>query len=204
MQRGAVCLAALLSLLLADAARAQAASGRIHGRVALDLAGTRLADVGPVVVYLDGADGPLPVREGAIATVHQKDARFSPRFLAIAAGQSVTMANDDAIYHNVFSYSKPNDFDLGLYAAGQSRTVPFRHPGVVKTYCSIHESMSGTIFVAPSPWFAAVGADGRFELRDVPPGRYRLKTWCEKLPPTERTVTLGPGGELALDVPLLP
>jgi plastocyanin len=69
--------------------------------------------------------------------MHQREARFAPPFLAIAAGQSVAMENDDAIYHNVFSFSKSNDFDLGLYPAGESRTVTFRYAGVVRTYCSI-------------------------------------------------------------------
>jgi hypothetical protein len=135
--------------------------------------------------------------------VHQRDARFAPRFLAVAAGQTVEMPNDDAIYHNVFSYSKPNDFDLGLYPAGQSRSVTLRHPGAVNLYCSIHESMNGTIFVAPSPWFAVLGADGRFAIAGVPPGRYALSTWSERLPATRREVALRAGEALTLEVPLV-
>ena len=71
------------------------------------------------------------------------------------------MPNDDVIFHNVFSYSTPNDFDLGLYPRGESRAKTFQYPGVVRIYCSIHESMNATIFVAPSIWHAVVGADGR-------------------------------------------
>jgi plastocyanin len=140
-------LAALaLGALTAGAARAE---GVLRGRVTLDLPGTALADLGPVVVYLDG-DGAAKAPAGATPAVHQKDARFAPAFLAVGVGQNVSMPNDDRIFHNVFSYSKPNDFDLGLYASGESRTVPFRHPGLVKLYCSIHESMNGAIFVAPA------------------------------------------------------
>jgi plastocyanin len=200
--RLAVLVAALV--LSAGGADPGSAMGRVRGRVTLDLPGTSLAKLGPVVVYLDGADGPLafpaPREEPA---VHQRDARFAPSFIAVAMGTTVRMPNDDAIFHNVFSYSRPNDFDLGLYPAGQSRSVTFAHAGVVKTYCSIHESMNGTIFVAPSPWFATAGPGGAFEIGGVPPGRYKLRTWCEKLPPTERAVRVEPGQLLAVDVPLL-
>jgi plastocyanin len=183
------------------AAGAAAEPGALRGRVTLDLPGTTLADVVPVVVYLDGPGGKPPV---APASVHQRNARFSPSFLAVAAGQPVEMPNDDHIYHNVFSYSRPNDFDLGLYPAGESRTIRFEHAGAVKIYCSIHESMNGAIFVSPTPWFATVGADGRFELAGVPAGRHRLRTWAERLPSTSQEVSVAAGDTLELVVPLVP
>lgn len=196
-------LAALL--LLAGATAAAAEPGAVHGRATLSLAGLGLADVQPVVVYLEPLDAPAPRPPASAArpTVHQRDARFAPRFLAVAAGQPIDMPNDDAIYHNVFSYSKPNDFDLGLYPAGQSRTVTLRHPGAVKLYCSIHESMTGAVFVAPSPWFAVLGADGRFAIDGVPPGRYELATWSERLPTTRREIALRNGQALELEVALV-
>ena len=197
--RASVLAALSLCALAAGAARAESV---VRGRVALDLPGTTLADLGPVVVYVDG-DGSAKPPAGPLPSVHQKDARFAPSFLAIAAGQDVAMPNDDRIFHNVFSYSKPNDFDLGLYASGESRTVPFRHPGVVKLYCSIHESMNGAIFVAPTPWFAVAAPDGSFALRGVPAGRRRLRTWNEKLPDTEHAIDVPAGGELRLDVSLV-
>jgi plastocyanin len=201
-RRRARALAALVSFALGAAPVARA-DALVRGRVTLDLPGTALGDLGPVVVYLDG--GPTAGRPPAdTPSVHQKDARFAPSFLAIAAGQNVVMPNDDRIFHNVFSYSKPNDFDLGLYPSGQSRTVPFRHPGVAKLYCSIHESMNGAIFVAPTPWFAVVGADGSFALRGAPAGHWHLHTWNEKLPDTDRSIEVPASGDLALQVSLIP
>jgi hypothetical protein len=196
--------ALLLAATASTGVAAAAEPGAVRGRASLSLAGLALADVQPVVVYLEPLDGrapPLPA--GPRPTVHQRNARFAPRFLAVAAGQSVDMPNDDAIYHNVFSYSKPNDFDLGLYPSGHSRTVTLRHPGAVKLYCSIHESMTGAIFVAPSPWFAVVGADGRFAIPGVPAGRYAFATWSERLPGTRRELALRSGETLELDVALV-
>jgi len=200
-RNGALALLALLAWPLLPAAGQEGATGDVRGRVRLEVAGTRIADAGPIVAYLEplgGAAAPPP--PGTVPKVYQKDARFSPQFLAIAAGQSVAMPNDDAIYHNVFSYSTPNDFDLGLYPAGESRTVTFRHAGVVRTYCSIHESMSGTIFVAPTRYFTVMRPSGDFEIRDVAPGRYKLTTWCERLPAVTREIQVQPGKGTAVEL----
>ena len=201
-RRAAPWLALLAGVLAAAPALAETVV--VRGRATLSLSGVTLADVLPVMVYPEPLDAPPP-RPPATPrpTVHQRDARFAPRFLAVAAGQTVDMPNDDAIYHNVFSYSKPNEFDLGLYPGGQSRAVSLHHPGMVKLYCSIHESMTGTIFVAPSPWFATLGADGHFAIPGVPPGRYRLATWSERLPSTRREITVRAGETAPLVVALV-
>lgn len=160
------------------------------------------ADLGPVVVYLDPADGRAAKPPAQPAEIRQAGARFQPDFLLITAGQHVTMPNDDTIYHNVFSYSKPNDFDLGYYPGGAARGVTFEHPGVVQIYCSIHESMSGTIFVAPSRHHARVRPDGRFRIEGVPTGAYTLGVWSRMLPPVERDIAVTAGEPLAVDLTL--
>jgi hypothetical protein len=191
----------LLASPLLPAAGQEAESGSVQGRVRLEVDGIQIAKAGPMVAYLEplgGASAPRP--PASVPRIYQKDARFSPQFLAIAAGQTVSMPNDDAIYHNVFSYSTPNDFDLGLYPAGESRSVTFRHAGVVRTYCSIHESMSGTIFVAPTRYFAVMRPSGEFEISDVAPGRYKLTTWCERLPAVTREIQVHPGKGTAVEL----
>lgn len=196
-------LAALLGIGLAGAAPAPAdastesAGKTVRGRVDLSIPDVAIADLGPVVVYLEPIDDAIgdgsasaPAAPGlasrkpggSIPAIVQRGARFEPSFLIVARGQRVSMPNADAIYHNVFSFSKPNDFDLGLYPAGESRFVRLDYAGVVKIYCSIHESMNATIFVAPSPHYAQVSPSGRFRLEGVPPGRYRISVWCERLP----------------------
>jgi plastocyanin len=205
MRRGLrVCQGAaalLLACALPAAAAAQEESASVSGRVTLDVKGVRLADLGQTVVFLvSGA--PMPPAHHERLAIHQRNARFAPDFLPIAVGQTVEMPNDDAIFHNVFSFSKPNDFDLGMYPAGEKRRVTFSHPGVVKIYCSIHESMSGTIFVSPSPWFAVASAQGDFLISGAPPGRYTLRVWNERLPETQRELTLAPGERRRLELSL--
>jgi plastocyanin len=204
-------LYALLAMvgLMGGMARAEAGSqtepesADVRGRVELDLKGAALDRLGPIVVYLEPEDGPVSFEPPSEkVTIAQRNARFSPPFRAVVRGQTVDMPNMDAIYHNVFSYSPPNEFDLGIYPAGDSREVVLEHAGVVKAYCSIHESMNATIFVSPTPWYSVVRPSGRFTIRDVPAGRYTLRTWCEKLPAEESVIVVTPGADTEVAVRL--
>jgi plastocyanin len=197
-----VALALLLGLLSMPLASGAQETGTVRGRVVLGVEGVALAAMGPIVVYLEPTEGDTTPPATPPSRVLQKDATFSPGFLAIAVGQSVEMRNDDAIYHNVFSFSKPNDFDLGIYPAGKSRSVTFRYPGVVRTYCSIHDSMRGTIFVSPSRHFATVDGAGRFSIQGVPAGHHRVRTWCERLPEVVAAVEVTAGRTTTVELSL--
>lgn len=180
-----------------------AAFGAVRGRVTTNLPGASLSQLGPIVVFLEPVDAPAAVAPAHSLEILQKNAQFSPSFSVVVVGQSIEMENGDAIYHNVFSYSRPNDFDLGIYPAGESRSVTFRVPGVVKTYCSIHENMNGTILVAPTRHYDVARSSGRFEIPNVAPGRYRLHVWCEKLPGVALDVTVSADRTVDLEIPLL-
>ena len=205
LARGACVALALVVTAVAVAEAPAPQPGRVRGALRFDWPQADLARLGPIVVFLEPAPGesaprlPLP----RAVEIQQKGARFLPAFRVAVVGQTVEMPNADAIYHNVFSYSRPNDFDLGLYPAGESRSVTFEHAGVVKLYCSIHENMNGTIFVAPLPLVDVARKSGRFEIEGVPPGRYRLRTWSEKLPDSVREIRVEPGKTLSLELPLV-
>jgi plastocyanin len=189
--------------LAALAAEARAQAGAVEGRVALDVPGVDLASVGEIVVFVEPDDGrPIPAPAAAALVIHQRDARFDPAFLVVVAGQSVELPNDDLIFHNVFSFSKPNDFDLGSYPRGISRSVTFRYPGLVRIYCSIHESMSASVFVVPTPWHALADADGSFAIRGVPAGAWRLRAWAWRLPGASREIAIAPGRATRVELAL--
>ncbi len=186
----------VLGLFLANGYAAAAESGSIAGRLRMDVEGLTLADAGAIVVFLEPVSAPSSTPSVALAPaqVRQVGARFEPDFLVVARGQAVEMPNDDVIFHNVFSYSKPNDFDLGMYAAGQSRVIRFEYPGLVRIYCSIHDEMDGLIFVAPSASFTRPDSTGAYRLSAVPAGRYRLHVWSERVPELVEPVEIR-GGE---------
>jgi hypothetical protein len=191
----------LLTTLLLAPSLGAAQTGSVRGRVHVPVVGVDLARVGPTVIYLDARHGrldyPIPP---AVPIIRQLDGSFEPTFRVVVAGQRVQLPNDDRIFHNVFSYSRPNDFDLGTYPRGQSRTIALRYPGFVRLYCSIHESMSASVFVAPSPYYDVADASGRFRIDRVPPGNYVLRTWSRRLPSATRQVRVAPGETARIEV----
>ena len=93
-------------------------------------------------------------------------------------------------------------FDLGLYAPGTSRTVTFRHAGIVRVFCNIHPSMSAVIVVLNGSWFAVSDAAGAFSIPNVSAGDYQMRVFYERaaqnvLAALTRRVTAG-AADLAL------
>ena len=153
------------------------------------------------VVYLESApqaafETPPPGR----AVLDQRNEAFVPGVVAITAGSIVAFPNSDRVYHNVFSLSKPRRFDLGRYPRGQSRSVAFDKPGVVRVFCEIHSHMSAYILVFAHRFFAVTDEAGRYRLDGVPPGTYTLALWWDGEVRSRRDVRVEPGGTLDLDL----
>jgi len=80
--------------------------------------------------------------------VSQKNKKFSASALKAKVGDVVTFRNDDPFFHNIFSLSEAQSFDLGTHAQGQSRKVTLSHPGTLEIECAIHPEMKLTVDVA--------------------------------------------------------
>jgi plastocyanin len=151
---------------------------------------------GGAVVWLKRVGGETPRPTPAHGKViSQRGKTFIPHVLAVPVGTKVDFRNDDAIYHNVFSLSKPNDFDTGLYKQGAAYTQTFSRPGPVQLLCNIHSSMIGYVYVVDSPYYAQADGAGAFTIRGVPPGEYDLEVWHEgSSKNTRQRVAVGAGG----------
>jgi plastocyanin len=124
--------------------------------------------------YVFLADYPAPLVQNKTAKIEQVNRQFSPRFLVVQKGTRVEFPNRDAIYHNVFSISDGNKFDVGYSRSGDIATAHrFVTPGVVDIFCNMHSEMSATLVVAPNDKFTRVKEDGSFSMK-VPAGRRRL------------------------------
>jgi plastocyanin len=155
------------------------------------------------VVYLETAPrAAFESGEDHRARLNQRDERFVPHVLAIVAGTWVDFPNADATYHNVFSLSKGNEFNLGRYASGRSRAVRFERPGIVRVFCEIHSHMSAFILVFAHRFFAVTDDEGRYRIDGIPPGTYTLAVWNETVhgdPPRRQITVSEGGGEIVAD-----
>jgi plastocyanin len=129
----------------------------------------------------------------------QRNLRFRPRVLPILVGTTVDFPNHDALFHNVFSYSQPKEFDLGRYPKGDSKSVTFDKPGIVNVYCDIHAHMKAVILVLEHPYFASPDEQGNYAIANVPDGAYTLKFWLDDQLADERRVTVNNGATVTED-----
>jgi plastocyanin len=151
------------------------------------------------IVYLESAPrGAFEMRE-ARAVMEQRNETFLPHVLAVTAGTTVDFPNSDPTYHNVFSLSKENRFDLGRYARGRSKSVRFDRPGVVRVFCDIHSHMSAFIVVFGHRFFASTDDQGRYRIDDVPPGAYTLVVWNDGQTRETREVRVPEQGVVEVD-----
>jgi plastocyanin len=196
--------------------RASAQVGSIEGRVTFEAAppprrtanrypggagGSHEVHAVPTIVYVVG-----PVQggtsSGGAPVMTQRDTAFVPAVVAVQAGGSVAFPNGDPFFHNVFSYSSAQRFDLGRYPQGESKSVAFAEPGIIEVFCEVHEFMRGAILVAENPFHAVVAPDGAFRISGVPPGEHTIAFWHPEHQAIERRVTVTAGVPVRVEVEL--
>ena len=158
------------------------------------------ADSPPIVVWIAGLES--QEESNGDYSISQKGTNFTPKFLVVPAGAIVRMPNDDDVAHNVFSFSTPKQFNLGIYPKGTSKSVTFDTPGLIQIYCSIHQHMSASILVVPSDRFAIVNAEGTARIEDVPAGEYTLTVWDHEQGERDVPITVAEAAEV--DIALEP
>jgi plastocyanin len=220
-QLDALVLLAAASVLVAGAGAprplaAQSAPGTIEGRVRFEPPPPRRTanrypsgpapahpiQQLPAFAYVVGPVSGAPAGAASRATMVQRDTAFVPSVIAVLAGGTVSFPNEDPFFHNVFSYSSAQRFDLGRYPRGESKTVTFPEPGIVEVFCEVHEFMRGAIIVTENPHHSVVAADGSFRIANLPAGEHRVAFWHPDHKAVEQRVVVPAGGTARLEVEL--
>jgi plastocyanin len=179
---------ALAAAAAALALPALAAGGTIKGKV--DSTPPKYLE--DTIVYLKEVKGTFPPKT---ANLDQKGMRFLPHITIVTVGDTAKFLNHDNVVHNV--YSPDNEgYNLGSFKQDEVRTYTFTKPGVYSQLCSIHPEMLGYVFVGQNPYAAAVDKSGAYEIKDAPPGTYKLAVWNAKLKAPDKTVTVPASGTL--------
>jgi plastocyanin len=133
----------------------------------------------------------------------QRNLKFTPTVLALVVGETADFPNNDKAWHNVYSKGGANDFDLGLYAPGKSRSKKFDKAGVSRILCNAHPDMEAFVVVKDHPFFSTTDSRGNYEIKNVPLGKLRVEIWYPNLDVRSEPVPLVRDGEVfALNVDL--
>ena len=152
-------------------------------------------------VYVENVLAP-PVK-GQHKVIEQTGKKFVPAWAVVQRGTAIAFPNMDNIYHNVFSLSSGNQFDLGLYnSGGDPKTHTFNEPGSVDVYCNIHPQMAASVLVVPNKLFAKVKPDGSFEIPGVPTGRRKVVAWAPGSRMTTDWVEVGASSSVDINLRL--
>jgi len=207
-----------VTALLACCASSQTAKkpGTVRGTLTTT---ERLITRGPLsqaemVFYLEPSKKPAKAK-GKTATVNQKKLQFVPRVLPIQTGTEVTFLNEDNVTHNVFIDAECCKLDVDM-VKGQKKQHAFGKAGAYPIVCRLHPEMAMTVVAVDTPWFAPAkwkksktkNEAGKryykvgFEIPNVPPGKYTLRSWNKKLASVEHVIEVHAGktAEVSLKV----
>ena len=198
--RSAFFIAAVM-VFVAREAQTKPSLGTVKGTVSVTKGGKAKADKAGVIIYLEGVAGTPPASKDH-AVIRQREKQFDPPMTVVVRGTTVDFPNEDKIFHNVFSVSRPARFDLGLYKSGTMKSVEMKRAGVVDVYCNIHPDMIAKVKVLENAYYTITGKDGTFKIENVPAGEYPIVAWLQTGDEAKGTVKVTAGGsaEVKLEV----
>jgi plastocyanin len=156
-----------------------------------------------VFVYVkDGlGDRTFDVPKDAV-TLDQKGCQYHPHVLGVMTGQNIEIKNDDPTTHNIHPTPKDNrewNESQPPNAAALEKSFA-REEIMLPVKCNQHPWMKMYMSVVKSPFFAVTGADGKYEIKGLPPGDYTVAFVQEKLGEQEQKVTLAAKDSKTVDI----
>jgi Carboxypeptidase regulatory-like domain len=148
---------------------------------------------------------PKPTQPITLTNLH---CMFTPRVQGACVGQKVKIASEDPILHNTHPQIADTNatlYNVALPFKGFSVVKPLpSQAGTIRVKCDAHEWMRAWILEFDHPYFATTGADGKFEITDVPPGTYTVVAWHEVMGEKTGTVTISPGQAATINFEFTP
>jgi len=132
-----------------------------------------------VFVILDRKDRRvMPTRlQAQLATV---GCQLIPRIQWVPLGTSLSLADKDGATHHIHAYLGDDTvFEADISPETTTARRPLVTPGLYKVNCDKHPWERAWILVSPHDSVAITDDDGRFEMKNVPIGRYSIRAWHE-------------------------
>jgi len=188
-----IAIKAVFAVGLIPVCASLALANEIKGKVSVQ--GIRSAE--NIAVYVDTIQDKQFDTPAQHVVVDQRKMAFVPHVVAVQQRTTVDFLNSDPVGHNVYwpsiSGNKKLAYNLGTWPQGQKKPFQFNDLGTASLLCNVHPEMSGYVVVVPTPYFAVTDKDGNFEIKNVPAGKYTLKTWSEEGKATTQAVDASAG-----------
>ncbi len=139
-------------------------------------------------------------------TLDQSGCKYHPHVLGVVASQIIKIVNSDPTTHNIHPTPKDNrewNESQPPSAAPLEKTFA-REEIMLPVKCNQHPWMRMFVNVTKSPFFAVTGADGKFEIKGLPPGDYTIAFVHEKLGEQDVKVTLAEKDAKSVDATFKP
>jgi len=151
--------------------------------------GGKLANV--FVYVKEGLNGSYPAPAEKV-TINQEGCRYHPHVLGAVVGQTIEVKNSDNTTHNIH----PTPKDNREWNESQAPSAPpleksfAREEIMLPVKCNQHPWMKMYVNVVKNPYFAVTDKDGKYEIKNLPPGEYTLAFVHEKLGEQTQKVTV--------------
>jgi len=136
----------------------------------------------------------------------QSGCRYHPHVMGVMAGQNVKIVNGDPTTHNIHP-TPQNNREWNESQAPQAAPLEknfAREEIMLPVKCNQHPWMKMYVNVTKSPFYAVSGADGKYEIKGLPPGDYTLAFVHEKFGEKTQKVTLAAKDSKTVDVSFAP
>jgi len=146
-----------------------------------------------VLVHVKNVSGFSDLVQHPEVVVTQRGCRYAPHVVAVMAGQTVKFVNADDTMHNIHPMPRANrEWNAAQASHAEPLEKKFIAPELmVPVKCNQHPWMKMYVNVMNNSFFAVTGADGKFDLKGLPPGTYTVEAVHESLGAQQQEITLG-------------
>ncbi len=180
-----------------------------------------------VVVYLESVERGKPFPAFTPPRIEARDCRFLPFVNVVRDHHEVRVVNMDPAMHDIQAYETshlgprvlfnvplpispkyPHEAGLSAHFHKHFEGTPVTETvkmtkgrRVFSMQCGFHAYMESWALVQDHPYYTITDQQGRFELKDIPPGTYVLKIWHPYVrKEIEQSVTIEPKKEARIDI----
>jgi hypothetical protein len=133
-------------------------------------------------------------------TIDNLKCKFEPLVSIAFVKSNFVIKNSDPLLHNTNLGKEQRAgvrrtvYNLALPFKDQVIKKPIRVAGLINVKCDAHPWMRAYVYSTRHPYVAITDADGNFEIRDLPAGKYKVRVWHEGFEDVVQDIEVKAGG----------